>query len=478
MNPLLIWLSLLLVATPPADPLAELLSRGPLAHCTVSMAVADATTGESLYERSADVPLAPASNMKLVTTAAAVMSLGAEFQFTTRLLASTAPDERGVISGDLIVVGSGDPCLRVDALAPEGIADPAGFLVDLLLSTGVQRIDGQLVLDDGLLDRQALHSDWLAEDLDHSYAAPVSALSIGGNCLSVSVDGSMDGVRPGSWLLSLSDGYSVRNELRWSSKADRANVMILRPDSGGVIRISGELSRGVGSRSYSVPVRDGALLFGRRMLAQLRARHVTVLGGLAREVGAAQRHAGAVELVRFETPLSLAVLLANKESDNSICDHLFKLLGAHGEGQGSFAGGATAVRRFLDESVGTGSQKLVLRDGSGLSASNRLTAQALVDLLVSMNGAPQAERAVFLASLPVAGRDGSLVRRLTDAPYRGAMRAKTGFIKGVSSLSGYLVARTGRVLAFSILANGLRPGDNAQIKAIQDDLCRQLIELW
>jgi len=478
MNPMLIWLSLLLVAALPTDPLAELLSKGPLARCTVAMAVADATTGERLYDRSSDLPLTPASNMKLVTTAAAVMRLGAQFQFTTRLLASTAPDEQGVVSGDLIVVGSGDPCLRMDALAPEGIADPAGFLVDLLVSTGVRRIDGQLVLDDGLLDRQGLHSDWLAEDLDHSYAAPVSALSIGGNCLSVSVDGTKDGVRPGMRLDLLSDGYEVRNELRWASRANQADVMVLRPDSGGVVRVSGRLSRGLATRSYIVPVRDGALLFGRRMLAQLRARSVSVNGGLAREGGAAQRRAGAVELVRFETPLSLAVLLANKESDNSISDHLFKLLGAHGEGAGSFAGGAAAVRRFLDETVGTACGGLVLQDGSGLADSNRLTARSLVDVLVAMNAAPRPERSVFLASLPVAGRDGSLAHRLTDPPYRGAVRAKTGHISGASALSGYAVAQSGRVLAFSILVNGLKSGDNAPIKVIQDDVCRQLIELW
>lgn len=478
MNPLLLWLSLLLGVEAPVDPLAGLLSKGPLSHCTVALAVADASSGETLYQRSADLALAPASNMKLVTTAAALSELGAEFRFVTRLVASAAPDPEGVIVGDLILVGGGDPCLRADALAPEGIADPAGFLVDLLVSTGVQRIDGQLVLDDGLFDRQGLHPDWLAEDLDHGYAAPVSALSIGGNCLTVAVDGSGDGVRPRLSIDTLIDGYQLRNELRWASRPQQADVSLLRPDDGGVVRIAGRLSRGLGQRTYTVPVRDGALLFGRRMVAQLRARGVSLGGGLAREVGAAKRHSSAVELVRFETPLSLAVLLANKESDNSISDHLFKALGAYGAGQGSFDGGAAAVRRFLSETVRTKSAELVVEDGSGLAASNRLSARSLVDVLVTMNTAATAERQVFLSSLPVSGRDGSLARRLDDPPYRSAVRAKTGHISGVSSLSGYAVARSGRVLAFSFLANGLRPGDNAAIKAIQDDVCRQLVDLW
>lgn len=478
MTVLLLWLSLFTAAFVRPDPLEGLLAKGPLAHCTVALLVADAGTGETLYERSADQPLTPASNMKLVTTAAAVSALGADFRFATRLLASAPPNDQGVLSGDLILVGSGDPCLRVDALAPEGIADPAGFFVDLLVSTGVRRIDGQLVLDDGLFDRQGLHPDWLAEDLGYSYAAPVSALSIAGNCLSVSVDGSGEGARPGLSMDSLMEGYELRNELRWSSRTQQADVSISRPDDGGVVRIAGAMSRGLAARSYTVPVRDGALLFGRRMLAQLRARGVAVRGGLAREVGAGTRHSGFVELVRFETPLSLAVMLANKESDNSISDHLFKSLGAYGEHRGSFAGGAAAALRFLRETAHTSVKGLVIQDGSGLADSNRLTARSIVETLVAMNTAAGPERRAFLSSLPVSGRDGSLSRRMLNPPSRGAVRAKTGHISGVSSLSGYAVSRSGRVLAFSFLANGLRPGENKAVKSVQDDVCLQLIELW
>ncbi len=478
MTQLLLWLSLLLAVEVPPDPLTQLVTEGPLAHCTVSLLVSDAVTGEVLYERSPDVPLAPASNMKLITTAAAVSELGAEYEFSTRLLASTPPDENGVLAGDLILVGSGDPCLRVDALAPEGIADPAGFLIDLLISTGVQRVDGSLVLDDGLFDRQALHPHWLAEDLGYSYAAPVSALSIDGNCLNISVDGGGDGVRPRLSMGTVIDGYQLRNELKWSSRSQQADVSLLRPDDGGVVRIAGAMSHGLGARSYTVPVRDGALLFGRRMVAQLRARGVAVRGGLAREVGAAKRHRNPVELVRFETPLSLAVLLANKESDNSISDHLLKTLGAARSEQGSFAVGSRAVLDFLAHTAQTECTELVIEDGSGLASSNRLTARSLVDVLVTMNTSAAPERQVFLTSLPVSGLDGSLARRLGEPPYRSAVRAKTGYIEGVSSLSGYAVAHSGRVLAFSFLANGLKPGENKAVKALQDDVCRQLVDLW
>jgi len=119
----------------------------------------------------------------------------------------------------------------------------------------------------------------------------------------------------------------------------------------------------------------------------------------------------------------------------------------------------------------------VLRDGSGLAPSNRVTARLLTDTLVAMDHAPAAVRDIFLRALPVSGSDGSLENRLTDEGYRGAVRAKTGFIHGVSALSGYVRSRGGRTYAFSILFNDYQPKfDNGQMKAIQDSICRALVD--
>lgn len=472
-----ILVSSLLLLLAAADPLGEQLARAPLPGCTVGFCVADASTGEVLYARDAGLPLAPASALKVITTAAAVGRLGGGHHFATRLLALEPPGPDGVVPGDLILLGDADPCLRRDALATEGIADPAGFLADLLVQAGVRRIDGQLVLDDGLLDRQGVHPSWEPSDLTKDYAAPVSALSVDRNCLALTVDGAGGGSRPRVRLGTLSDGYQLRNELRWSTQEDVIAVGAERPDEGGVVRVRGRISRGE-TYDFEVPVRDGGLLFGTSLLSHLRARGIPVRGGLAREAGVATDHPEAVELVRFETPLSLAVMLANKESDNSVSDHLFKLLGARFGGQGSFAGGTRAVLDFLREGAGSATDGVRLVDGSGLSADNRVTARNLVDVLVTMQRAPEPDRSVFLSSLAVAGLDGTLRDRLEDRPYRGAVRAKNGWITGASSLAGYAVGRTGRVLAFAILVNGQPDGSNRKVKAIQDDLCRVLVDRW
>jgi len=171
-----------------------------------------------------------------------------------------------------------------------------------------------------------------------------------------------------------------------------------------------------------------------------------------------------------------AVLIANKESDNGLADHLFKYVGAERGSGGSFAGGQGAVLEWLGRQVGTPVDGVVLHDGSGLSAKDRVTARLISDVLVNMARRGDATGTAFLRSLPVAGLDGSLRDRMRDAPLRGAVRAKTGYIAGVSSLSGYARTASGRTLAFSFLINDFDPKyGNRQMKEIEDDFCRILV---
>jgi PBP4 family serine-type D-alanyl-D-alanine carboxypeptidase len=285
--------------------------------------------------------------------------------------------------------------------------------------------------------------------------------------------------RPSAWLITQAVGYTVQQELRLADKSNVFKVGAIRPDAAGIVRVAGEIGRAIDRREIDVPVRDPTELFGRCLLAQLEALGVSVSGGAELAAGAADTLRDPVVLGTLETPLGNAIVLANKESDNSISDHLFKLAGARYGNEGSFAGGARAVSHFLAERVGTPVDGLRMRDGSGLSARNRLTARQVSDTLVSMAQAPEPLRDAFLRSLPVAGLDGSLGERLTDAPYYGSVRAKTGYISGVSALSGYVRTERGRLLAFSILINEFQPKySNRQMKAIQDDICRTLVDRW
>jgi D-alanyl-D-alanine carboxypeptidase/D-alanyl-D-alanine-endopeptidase (penicillin-binding protein 4) len=462
-------LSLLAPVAPPADAVLAPLSRGELKGARPALCVVDVQSGERLYALRADEPQAPASNLKLLTTAAALSLLGAEHAFSTRLAGTAAPDAQGVLAGDLVVLGGADPCLRADLLEHEGVAEPAGLLADLLVAHGVRRVTGRLVLDDGLLDREWLSADWKPGDIGHDYAAPVGALSLHGNCLEVEVAGGAV-----ARLATLADGYRVENRLASASSSGAYEVGISRPDASGLLVARGVIGRGVGPQRVRVPVVDPAELFGRCLAASLRERGIALDGGLCVEAGAAARAPHA--LGTLQSPLVNAVLLANKESDNGLADHLFKYLGALHGGAGSFDGGERAVLAWLRTAVATPVEGVVLRDGSGLSGKDRVSARLLTDVLRHMALRGDAAGNAFLRSLPVAGLDGSLKARLGDEPLRGAVRAKTGYIAGVSCLSGYARSASGRLLAFSVLINDFDPRQtNAQMKAIQDDICRALV---
>ncbi|GJM20299.1 MAG: peptidase M15 [Planctomycetota bacterium] len=453
------------------------LARPSLRGLTVAVAVADAETGERLFGRNIDRPMVPASNLKLLTTAGAIAELGADWRFTTRLLGTAPLDADGILHGDLVLWGSGDPSMRRDVFDAVGLPDPAVHLARLAQRAGLRRVDGALLLDEAYLDREVLHPDWEPSDLTNDYAAPISALSIHANCLDLLVDGNRGSTSPALRIETLVDGYQLRNEVDFAPRPNVLSVGALRPDAGSRVTVRGRISRGE-RFPFRVPVVDPPLFFGRCLSAALRQADIPVEGGVQRESGAASLHPGAEVLAEHLASLEWPVTLANKQSDNSMADHLFKVLGAERGDRGSFAGGERAMLSFLRDRVGTSTDGIVLRDGSGLSAKNRITTRVMVDTLVAMQLTNEAERGMFLRSLPVSGVDGSLEQRLSEAPYRGAVRAKTGWITGASALSGFVHTATGRVLAFSVLINGLRPGQNKAMKAVQDDLCRALYDNW
>ncbi len=459
------------------DAVASRLADPELTGVTASVAIMDVASGQWLHRSRADEPMIPASNMKLLTTATALGVLGPEHLFVTRFLAAAVPGEGGALAGDLIVQGGGDPCLRADLLEAEGITDPAATLADLLLGTGLTSVEGALVLDASILDEQWVHPGWDIDDLEKSYAPPIAGLSLHGNRATVQVTGRGD--RPNARLGTVSRGYSVENKVKRAAKSAEFKVALNRPDDDGRISVGGRVGTGVGPVGLDVPVRDPVSWFGACLIEQLARRGVEVRGGVVVRPGATADLGDGYELARFETPLSLALLLTNKESDNSLAEHLHKLNGAVGGAGGSFEGGSLVMERFLREALGVDTAGLVLSDGSGLCEDNRVTAEALARTLREMAVAEGPARNLFLRSLPISGRDGSLHARLGEEPYRGAVRAKTGYIGGAYALSGYAVARSGRVVAFSMLLNHTgrkSPPRNATVKPALDDVCRILVD--
>ncbi|MHC4470718.1 MAG: D-alanyl-D-alanine carboxypeptidase/D-alanyl-D-alanine endopeptidase [Planctomycetota bacterium] len=441
-----------------------LAEKGPRAG-TYGVHVVDAKTGETIFGTAAEALRMPASTMKIVTTAAALCELGHEYRFRTEVLAASRPRPDGVLPGDLVVVGGGDPTLEAES---EGAA--IDDLSRQVARSGVRRIAGDIVLDDGRFDRILRHPSWPNDQWKESYSAAVSALTAARGCVTVSVS---PGKAPGKAArvsLSPSTGIvRVRNEITTTAKKKEHRIGFdLRPD-GDTIRCWGKIWIKSTGFSDEVAVNRPTDLFGDVFHRALVRAGVSLTGEVVRRPGAAKGIADAVTLAARETGILDLLEATNKPSQNLFAECLLKTLGAERAGEGSFEAGAAAAARFAEE-AGVAPAQLRQADGSGLSRENLVSPSSMTTVLRHVYGTPHRIR--FMKTLPTGGDPaGTLRRRLADL---GAdIRAKTGTIRGVSALAGYLQTKSGRVLCFAVLVNDRKTPPH-RAREIQDELCRIL----
>jgi D-alanyl-D-alanine carboxypeptidase/D-alanyl-D-alanine-endopeptidase (penicillin-binding protein 4) len=426
--------------------------------------VARARTGETVFASDAEAPRIPASTMKLVTTAAAILELGFEYRFATEVVAAAEPGENGVVAGDLVVRGGGDPTLRSE-VHPDRIAGQ-------LYRAGLRRVRGALVMDDSVFDRVLRHPDWPADQLSRAYCAPVCGLSLDRGCVTVRVrPGDGPGARARVDMIPDPPGLGLSHEISTTSDRDRHRIVLSLDLAGSRIRGRGQVwdrSRGY---ETEVAVADPAECFGDLLARALLRSGIRIDGGVVRRPGPVRDLGSGRVLARIETELFPVVHAANRESENHYAECLLKLLGHVRTGEGSFEAGAAVTAR-LAERIGAPGAQLSQADGSGLSRSNRVSPYFLTRLLTHLYRSADAER--FLASLAAGGEKGStLAKRLAELG--GNVRAKTGTIRGVSGLAGYVRARSGTVYCFAVLVNDPKT-PLAKARRLQDDLCLALYE--
>ena len=421
-----------------------------------------------VYRHDAGLPLTPASNLKLLTTSAAVDQLGPEFAFHTRLVQHGA---------DLILVGDGDPALEDAELIARPHAGGAGPVLGRwaggLRGAGVPRV-GRVSVDDSVFDPGELfHPHWPADQRLLRYEAEVAGLNLNFNCLDVYVRptsaGRMVDVRtvPATAYAPVSDDCRTGKGAAGLTRPVDANALVLRghADAANVVPMS-------------ITVHDPALYAGTVLAEAVTAAGVPVAAGtdVRRDVSAraavARNDPEYRVLAVATTPLSVVIARANKDSANLYAECLCKRLGAEANGGagGTWANGTAAVAAFCRK-VGVPADQAVLDDGCGLSKANAVTAAAVTQVLTYDFASPHA--LFVMESLAVAGTDGTLEGRFAHTTLRGRVRAKTGTVSGVSCLSGYLYARDGQWYAFSILMNRVaagvgKPIQERIVKAIDD----------
>mgnify|MGYP002013536713 CR=1 FL=1 len=406
--------------------------------------------GEVLYRRQASEALVPASNMKLLTSAAALELLGAGFEHETRL--SLLGERSGAVHrGDLWLLGGGDPTISrrfdKDPLLSDWVAG--------LVKAGVKRIEGDLILEDRVFDAVRLHPAWEPADFEHWYGAEISGLTLNDNCVDVTVAG---GAKPRVSCAPESAYLRIQHQAQAvsSRKAHRFGLVRVGEDKR-TLRLSGKVWTKAGGYTTSVPVADPAMWFGAVLAARLEAAGVE-LTGVVRRPRAQERYdyrrGFSVWLRKSPLPRTLAVL--NQRSQNLYAECLLKTLGRRdAEGrltqQGSWPRGAAVIERYAQAQVGIAAGEVKVSDGSGLSRDNRLSARALCAVLRRALSLPSGQ--VYRESLAQPGEQGTLRRRLRGLPKGVEVRAKTGTLTGVSALSGEL--RKGeRVVVFSLIMNG------------------------
>lgn len=434
-------------------------------------------TGTVIYEQDANKFVRPASNMKIYTVATAFDRLTPDFHFITSVYAKEKPDD-GKVKGDLVIYGRGDPSIAArfnNGDYFKGINE----LADRIVAAGVKRVKGDLVGDESYFNGAPLGSGWEWEDLTWSYGAPVSALNINDNALDLNVK---PADRVGAPVLvatgpPAASFVTIVNRATTSARGSRSNLRIYRGLGANTIELSGTLPLGEAGFVGGVAIQDPALAFVTMLRDALVKRGVKIDGRVRtvnwRTGGSivtgfsyaalakkdAPEQPAPIQIASLQSPpFSIIAAHTLKPSQNQYTELILRTLGKTqpppvaetGRTREDEEAGLEVVRNFLRQ-AGVSDTETNLNDGSGLSRNDLISANTTVQLLTFMTKHKYFEQ--FREALPVAGVDGTLRTRMRGTPAEGNVRAKTGSLSSVASLSGYVTTAGGEHLVFSMMLN-------------------------
>ena len=474
------WIALFLLLLVPASsappPLATriraLIQRSPIARTAFwGIEVRDLATGAAVYRLNDDHFFVPASNTKLFTTALALSRLGPDYRIHTTVTAEAAPDAQGRIAGDLTLMGAGDANLsgRVipyDVNAEKG--DPLTAIQDLaaqLYQHGVRHIDGDVIGDDTAFLWEPYGQGWGIDDPLGTDGAPVSALCVNDNSITMNVLASSISFDPPL------PAFTIENRIQ-VIEGGTNGVHVNRLPGSNVLQIWGAVPPSYAGQTFHLAVDDPARYAALALIEAMTRQGITVGGKAVAHhalpgVKLPDRSPQTVLAERQSPPLIDDLRVTDKVSQNLHAEMLLRLVG-----QGNRRAGLEALQQFLEE-AGVDPEQVGFQDGSGLSRRNLVTPHAIVTLLTYMAKSPLAES--WTSLLPIAGVDGSLHARFEKTRAKGRLVGKTGSLSHTSALSGYATRRNGRRLVYSVIVNNYN-GPASEIHDTIDRICSLMVE--
>jgi serine-type D-Ala-D-Ala carboxypeptidase/endopeptidase (penicillin-binding protein 4) len=404
-----------------------------------------------------DLTFVPASVFKLLATATAVSKWPKDMTIPTKVFTSGNLSNSGVLNGDIILKGYGDPSLtaaKLDTLA-KAIADQ-----------GIHKVNGNIVVDESYFDDQLLGNEWMWDDEPYYYAAQMSALSVGENTVSVNVKAGKEMGESPTVTIALAPGYfTVVNNAK-TVDGNKVSLSIDRTLGKNEMVVNGTIGKDYSAGGYTttLTVHDPAPFTGTVFRDLLLNQGITFKNKSAVVKGTTAKNAREVAAVQSDQLDDMLTAML-KNSDNFYAEMLTKQLGAKVAGEGSTAAGAQVIHQFLVNELGL-EDNFIQKDGSGLTRLDHISPHDYIQLLKGMYDSPERDR--FISFLPIAGIDGTLKNRMKNTAAQGKVMAKTGSMSGVNSLAGYVTAKNGQTFAFSILLNGIYK--SAYATSLQDNI--------
>jgi serine-type D-Ala-D-Ala carboxypeptidase/endopeptidase (penicillin-binding protein 4) len=425
-------------------------------NVNIGMEVISLKTGEVLYEHNAKNLFVPASIIKLLTCAAAIDRLGSEYQFETKVLKDDA--------GNLYIIGSGDPSLTEHDLE------------ELALQIALKKeksFEGDLIVDVSIFDSIVNGPGWMWDEGDHYWNSPIDALLVDHSCVDLWIMPTTLKSSPEFYFRTGGDYVNIENRALTLEDTGELEVIKSPLMRENKIEIRGVLNPNTPPQLFRLPVVSPHLYTAHLFRQKLEKHGISIKGPT--HIGKVPQEAAHL-FSHFSQPLALIIRKSLKDSDNLTSNCLFKKLGQDYEGaQGTWQNGSHAVRDFLTRKVGIQIKDLVMLDGSGESRYNLVSPHQMTQFLVwaskQFNLSPE-----LLAGLPRNGCDGSNKSRLMEEAIRGKVRAKPGSMTGISSLSGFIEAQDGEVLAMTIIANGFTKKAMEIKTEVEDPICHLLTQ--